>query len=44
MKKINRKGFSAFLKPELGKEAGGTTNRWQEQFGYACDGVWNLSR
>jgi len=30
------------LKTALGKEIGGTTNRWQEQFGYAYDAVGNL--
>ena len=27
----------------LGKEAGGVTNRWQEQFGYAYDAAGNLN-
>jgi RHS repeat-associated protein len=30
------------LKTAVGKEVGGTTNRWQEQFGYAYDGAGNL--
>ena len=32
------------LKSAIGKEAGGTTNRLQEQFGYAYDKAWNLSQ
>ena len=31
------------LKTAFGKEAGGTTNRWQEQFGYAYDAAGNLN-
>ena len=31
------------LKMAVGKEAGGTTNRWQEQFGYAYDAAGNLN-
>jgi len=31
------------LKIAIGKEAGGTTNRWQEQFGYAYDAAGNLN-
>jgi RHS repeat-associated protein len=31
------------LKTAKGKEAGGTTNRWQEQFGYAYDAAGNLN-
>ena len=31
------------LKTALGKEAGGTTNRWQEQNGYAYDAAGNLN-
>jgi RHS repeat-associated protein len=31
------------LKTALGKEAGGVTNRWQEQFGYAYDAAGNLN-
>jgi RHS repeat-associated protein len=30
------------LKTAIGKETSGTTNRWQEQFGYAYDGAGNL--
>jgi RHS repeat-associated protein len=32
------------LKTALGKEAGGVTNRWQEQFGYAYDAAGNLNQ
>ncbi len=32
------------LKTGLGKAAGGTTNRWQEQFGYSYDAAGNLSQ
>jgi RHS repeat-associated protein len=31
------------LKTALGREAGGTTNRWQEQLGYAYDAAGNLN-
>jgi RHS repeat-associated protein len=31
------------LTTAFGKEAGGTTNRWQEQFGYTYDGAGNLN-
>ena len=31
------------LKSAIGKEAGGTTNRWQEQLGYAYDAAGNLN-
>ena len=31
------------LKTAIGKEAGGVTNRWQEQFGYAYDAAGNLN-
>jgi RHS repeat-associated protein len=31
------------LKAAVGKEAGGTTNRWQEQLGYAYDAAGNLN-
>jgi RHS repeat-associated protein len=31
------------LKTALGAEAGGVTNRWQEQFGYAYDAAGNLN-
>jgi RHS repeat-associated protein len=31
------------LKTAMGWEAGGTTNRLQEQFGYAYDKAWNLN-
>ena len=31
------------LKTAIGKEAGGLTNRWQEQFGYAYDAAGNLN-
>ncbi len=31
------------LKTAIGKEAGGTTNRWQEQLGYAYDAAGNLN-
>ena len=31
------------LKTAIGKEAGGTTNRWQEQLGYTYDGAGNLN-
>ncbi len=31
------------LKAAIGKEAGGVTNRWQEQFGYAYDAAGNLN-
>ena len=31
------------LKTALGKESGGVTNRWQEQFGYAYDAAGNLN-
>jgi RHS repeat-associated protein len=31
------------LKTAVGKEANGTTPRWQEQFGYAYDGAGNLN-
>ena len=27
----------------IGREAGGTTNRWQEQFGYRYDAAGNLN-
>ena len=32
------------LTTALGKEAGGVTNRWQEQFGYAYDAAGNLNQ
>ena len=32
------------LKTVLGKKAGGTTNRWHEQFWYAYDAAGNLNR
>ena len=31
------------LQTALGKESGGVTNRWQEQFGYAYDAAGNLN-
>jgi len=31
------------LKTALGREAGGTTNRWQEHFGYVYDAAGNLN-
>ncbi|MGO9203538.1 MAG: hypothetical protein ACLQM8_23700, partial [Limisphaerales bacterium] len=31
------------LKTAVGTEKGGTTNRWQEQLGYAYDKAWNLN-
>jgi RHS repeat-associated protein len=31
------------LKTAIGKETGGVTNRWQEQFGYAYDAAGNLN-
>jgi RHS repeat-associated protein len=31
------------LKTAIGKESGGVTNRWQEQFGYAYDAAGNLN-
>ena len=31
------------LQTAVGKEAGGVTNRWQEQFGYAYDAAGNLN-
>jgi RHS repeat-associated protein len=32
------------LTKAIGKEAGGVTNRWQEQFGYAYDAAGNLNQ